>query len=106
MGAGRSAVSADAKLYCVAGGAQPRFLTAYEGEADSGRMPGAAETMGAGAAAQRIATSAALTAGTHAGREVRRASNSAEASTLAKTLAKRIGQFAVSQGWIAADAAG
>lgn len=102
LGAGRSTITADTQLYYAAGVAQPRFLTAFEGEADSGRMPGAAETMGAGAAAQRLATSAALTAGTHVAGETRRASGTAEAGNLAKALADRIGQFAMSQGWIPA----
>jgi hypothetical protein len=104
LGAGRSTVTADAQLYYVSGPAQPRFLTAFEGEADSGHMPGAAETMGAGAAAQRIGTSAALTGGTHLAGEQNRAADTAEAAALAKTLALRIGTFAVSQGWLPPDA--
>lgn len=100
LGAGKSTVSADTQLYYVSGNESPRFLSAFEGQADSGRMPGAAETMGAGAAAQRIGTSAALTGATHAGAETRRTSDTAEASQLADGLAKQIGQFAVAQGWI------
>ncbi|HVY16247.1 MAG TPA: DUF4410 domain-containing protein [Rhodopila sp.] len=100
FGAGKSTVSADSQLYFAAGAEQPRFLTAFNGEADSGHMPGAAETMGAGAAAQRLATSAAVTGATHAGLETRRATDTAEADRLADALASRVGQFAVSQGWI------
>jgi hypothetical protein len=75
-------------------------MTAVEGEADSGHMPGAAETMGAGAAAQRAASSAALTGATPAGAEARSTTDTAEAGALADQLALRIGQFAVTQGWI------
>lgn len=100
LGAGKSTVSADAQLFYAAGPVQPRFLTAFEGQADSGHMPGAAETMGAGAVGEHLATSAALTGATHGAGEMRRASDSAEANNLADGLAKQIGMFAASQGWI------
>jgi hypothetical protein len=100
LGAGKSTVSADAQLYHLTATAAPRFVTAFEGKADSGRMPGAAETMGAGAAAQRIGTSAVLTGATHAGAETRRTSDTAEAGSLANEIALRVGQLAVAQGWI------
>jgi hypothetical protein len=104
LGAGRSSVSADAQVYRLTQIAPPRFVMAFEGQADSGHMPGAAETMGAGAAAQRIGTSAALTGATHAGAESRRTGDTAEAASLADEIAMRIGQLAVSQGWIAQTA--
>lgn len=104
LGAGKSTVSADAQLYYMEGYEQPRFISAFEGEADSGRMPGAAETMGAGAAAQRIGTSAVMTGATHAAGETRRATDTAEADRLAEGLAAQVGRFAVAQGWIAPTA--
>jgi hypothetical protein len=104
LGAGKSSVSADAQVYRLTQTAPPRFVTAFEGQADSGHMPGAAETMGAGVAAQRIGTSAALTGATHAGAESRRTGDTAEAASLANEIAMRIGQLAVSQGWIAQTA--
>jgi hypothetical protein len=100
LGAGKSSIGADTQLYRLTQTAPPRFVTAFEGQADSGHMPGAAETMGAGAAAQRIGTSAALTGATHAGAETRRTSDTAEAGSLADEIASRIGQLAVAQGWI------
>jgi hypothetical protein len=100
LGAGKSSVSADTQIYYATASAAPRFMMAFDGEADSGRMPGAAETMGAGAVAQRAATSAALTGATHAGAETRRTTDTAEAGKLADAIALRIGQFAVGQGWI------
>jgi hypothetical protein len=103
LGAGKSSVSADAQIYRLTQTAPPRFVTAFEGQADSGQMPGAAETMGAGAAAQKIGTSAA-TGAAHAGGEARRTSDTAEAGALAGEIAMRIGQFAVAQGWIAQTA--
>jgi hypothetical protein len=104
LGAGRSSVSADTQVYYTVAAGPPRFMMAFEGEADSGRMPGAAETMGAGAVAQRAATSAALTGATHVGLETRRATDTAEASKLADAIALRVAQFAVSQGWISQSA--
>jgi hypothetical protein len=101
LGAGKSTVSADAQLYHLTRMAPPRFMMAFEGKADSGRMPGAAETMGAGAAAQRIGTSAALTGATHAGAEAYRTGDAAEAGSLADEIALRVGQLAVEQAWIA-----
>ncbi len=100
LGAGKSSVTASAQLYSVAGAPPPRFVMAFEGHADSGRAPGAAETMGAGAVAQRAATSAVLTGATHARSETHRATDTAEADELAQAIAGKIGQFAVDQGWI------
>lgn len=104
LGAGKSTVTADAQLYYAVDDARPRFLTAFEGEADSGRTPGAAETMGVGGAAERRSASAALTGATHAGSETSRATDTAEADKLAEGLASQIGRFAVSQGWLPASA--
>ena len=104
LGAGKSSVTADTQVYYSTAAGPPRFMMAFEGEADSGRMPGAAETMGAGAVAQRAATSAVLTGAAHAGTETRHATDMAEADKLADAIALRVGQFAVSQGWISKDA--
>jgi hypothetical protein len=104
LGAGKSSVSADMQLYYQAPGVPPRFMTAYQGQADSGRMPGAAETMGAGAVAGSLARTAAVSGTMHATSETRRASDSKEASRLADGLAKQIGEFAVAMGWIPAAA--
>jgi hypothetical protein len=101
LGAGKSSVSADTQLYYLsAPTAPPRFLTAYEGAVDSGRMPGAVGTMGAGAAAQRVETSAVLSGGAHAYGESRKATDTAEAGSLANAIAYQVGRFAVMQGWI------
>jgi hypothetical protein len=100
LGSGKSSISADAQLYALSVAGPPRFMTAFEGQADSGNAPGAAETMGAGAAAERVGSSAALTGATHAGAETRRTTDTAEATQLADAIALRVGQFGVTQGWI------
>ncbi len=105
LGAGKSSVSADAELFYVADTAsQPRLLMSFQGEADSGRAPGMAETMGAGAVTQHVAESAGAGIALHGASETSRTSDTSEAGRLADALAKRIGTFAVSQGWIPASA--
>jgi hypothetical protein len=100
LGAGKSRINADAQIYYVTNPTQPLFLQSFTGEADSGRAPGAAETMGAGAAAGRIVTATAVTAGTHTFAEARRTTDEANADKLADALARQIGGYAVNQGWI------
>jgi hypothetical protein len=100
LGAGKSSVSADMQLYYQAPGQAPRFMSAFQGQADSGHMPGAAETMGVGAAAGTLAGSAALSGAMHVGAESRSAPDTREAGRLADGLARQIGEFAVSMGWI------
>ena len=100
LGAGKSSISADMQLYYQAPGLPARFMTAYQAQADSGRMPGAAETMGAGAVAGSLASSTVVSGAMHATSESRGASDSGEASRLADGLARKIGEFAVSMGWI------
>jgi hypothetical protein len=72
LGAGKSSVSADTQIYYATGrSAPPRFIMSFTGEADSGHLPGAAETLGAGVAAQSIGRSEVITGATHAGAETR-----------------------------------
>jgi hypothetical protein len=99
FGAGQSKLSANAQLYYVTPEGA-RFLTAFDGEANSGHAPGAAGTMGAGAVGERLASSAAISGTMHAGIESRKTSAEAEADELADALAKRVGLFAAAQGWI------
>jgi hypothetical protein len=100
LGAGKSSVSADMQLYYQVPGQAPRFMNAFQAQADSGHMPGAAETMGVGAAAGTLATATAVSGAAHATAESRRATDTREASRLADGLARQIGEFAVSMGWI------
>src|SRR5690606_8091461 len=63
LGAGRSRVAADTTVAYAAPDAGNRTLLEFRADAESGRKPGAAETMGVGAVAGRLATSAAVAAG-------------------------------------------
>jgi uncharacterized protein DUF4410 len=104
LGAGKSSVSADAQLYYAAYPAPPRLLSAFQGSSDSGRAPGIVGTAGVGAAAGRLATSAAVGGAMHAGLEARRTGDSANATRLADALGRQIGRFAAAQAWIAPGA--
>jgi hypothetical protein len=101
LGAGKSTISAGTQIYYAADrGAPPRFMMSFEGQADSGHLPGAVETMGAGAAAQSVGRSEVITGATHAGAETRQSTDTGEANKLADGIALRVAQFAVDQGWI------
>ena len=104
LGSGKSSVSADAQLYYVAYAAAPQFISAFQASSNSGRAPGVAGTMGVGAAAERLASSAVIGGAMHAGAESRRTGDAANATRLADALGKQIGRFAVAQQWIAPDA--
>ena len=104
LGAGRSSVTADAQLYVLSDSGTPRLLQSFHGSSDSGRMPGAVGTMGVGAAAGSLGTSAALSGGMHGVSEMHRTTDEENATRLADALAKQIGDFAAAQGWIAAAA--
>jgi hypothetical protein len=104
LGAGASSIEADAQVYYRRSSGQPELLESFQASADSGRMPGAAETMGAGAAAGRLATSAVASGGMHAFSETRESGDEGDAQSLARGLALQIGQFSAQQGWIPASA--
>jgi hypothetical protein len=99
LGAGQSEVRARADAYYYRDEAGLRLVESFAAEAESSRKPGAAETMGAGAATGRVVESAAMTAGTGAmlGGDVE-----ADGERLAKAIAKQLAQFFAKQGWIAA----
>jgi hypothetical protein len=99
FGAGQSRVLAHAQLFTIGPDGAQHFLEAMTATADSGRMPGGAATMGAGAAAQTVAVSGAA----HAAGEAREGPD-AEAARIGEALAERIGRYAVARGWIAAGA--
>jgi len=104
LGAGKSSVSADMQLYLAEGPGQPRFVSAFSGSDDSGRTPGLAVGMGAGAATGHLMTSAVAGTALHVHSETNGATSDSQAANLARSLAAQIGQFAVSQGWIPPEA--
>jgi hypothetical protein len=100
LGAGKSEVSTSVQiLYKPAGGAA-QLVQSFDVSADSGKMPGVAETAGVGAVAGHVAVSAAAGAGLHGASEAKRDSVSADARHLGDSIAKQIAQVGVAQGWM------
>jgi hypothetical protein len=103
FGAGASKLDTQVKVYQVAGGTTAQLLD-FTTHAESGKMPGAAFTMGAGAAAQGGVTAAtgAATMGL-AGAKTYRSATGYLAGSTAKQIVAYFSQYAANQGWISAD---
>lgn len=102
LGAGKSEVGASVRiLYKPADGA-PMPLQSFAAEANSGHMPGVAETAGVGAAAGHLAMSAAAGAGLHGVSEAKRDSISADARRLGDSIAKQVVAANAANGWMSA----
>jgi hypothetical protein len=95
LGAGRTDVQAEVVLY-----ENGLLVEQLETDAKSGMKPGMAETMGAGAAAGNLATSAVVSAGMAGASEAFGANVEADAARMAKKLAKQLEQFFARKGWI------
>jgi hypothetical protein len=80
-----------------------RLLDAFEVDAKSGATPGMAETMGAGAAAGHLATSAAVSVAKAAAGEKFGDDVEADARRTASSIAKLLESSFVRQGWIPAE---
>lgn len=104
LGAGKSSLAADMQLYFAEGQDRPRFLTSFTGSDNSGRMPGLAEGMGAGAVGGHLLAATAVGSAMHVRSETHGATSDSEAAKVGEGLAKQIGTFAVSQGWIPPNA--
>jgi hypothetical protein len=104
LGAGQSAVEARAEIYYVARGGGTQLVESYDTDAESSRKPGAAETMGVGAAAGRAAESGVMTGAAGAAPSLS-GDVEADGARMGKAIAKQMSGFFASQGWIpAADA--
>jgi uncharacterized protein DUF4410 len=97
LGAGKSEIQARADLYSSAGAGEPRFIESLAADAQSSRKPGAAETMGAGAAAGRVVESGAVGVATGV---TMSGDVEADGERMAKAIAKQLAAFFVQQGWI------
>lgn len=76
-------------------------LEEFTTDARSGYKPGAAETMGAGAAAGNLAAAAAVSAGAGVLSETLSADVDADAKRTADRVAQQLQQYFAQQGWIA-----
>lgn len=98
FGAGMSNVSATAQLLYVRNGGAPQLLQSYQGDANSGRMPGLA----AGAASS-AATGSAVGAIAGLGLKVVNAPKTevgSRAQSMARRMSVNLGQFFAQEGWI------
>jgi len=100
LGAGKSVVVAELQVIYRRPGAEPRLLQTLTVSSDSGRAPGAAETMGVGAAAGNLGVSAALSGGTHLASESRRAGVDDEADRAAEMMADNVQTLLEQHGWV------
>jgi hypothetical protein len=91
LGAGASTVQAHVECYLNKPGGNA-LLTEFNATSQSSRKPGAAETMGAGAAPEVAATASGAT-------EMKQGAEG-DANRMAKGIAKEITKTMKSQGWI------
>lgn len=100
LGAGKSEVGASVAVsYRPAHGA-PQPLATFAAQADSGHMPGIAETAGVGAVAGQVATSAAVSGGLHGVSETRHDTVSSDTERLAKSIAKQFAAANAKNDWL------
>lgn len=101
LGAGHSDVQAEVQVLMTApAGLEP--MAEFTTDARSGYKPGAAETMGAGAATGAIAASAAVNVAGEAGiSDQLSADVGADAKRMAEAIAEKLQAWFAQQGWIA-----
>jgi Domain of unknown function (DUF4410) len=105
FGAGTSKLDTQVQIYQYNAGTPDQLLN-FTTHAESGKMPGAAVTMGAGAAAQGGVTLAAGAASMGvAGAKTYRSSMGFLADSTAKQIVAYFSQYAAKQGWISHDQA-
>jgi len=99
LGAGRSDVEALVQVYEASGSRLVR-LEEFSTTAKSGIKPGAAETMGMGAAAGTLAVSAAVTVGGAIASEALGANVEADSRRTASSIADQLQDYFTRQGWL------
>lgn len=102
LGAGRSEVRTAVQVAELFPSGR-RLLDQFEIDAKSGLKPGAAETMGVGAAAGALAASAAVTAAGSVGMEAFGTDVDADAERTASKIASALQDFFARQGWVSAS---
>lgn len=103
LGAGKSELGTSVQLLYKPAGGAPRLVQSFDASADSGKMPGIAETAGVGAAAGHLATSAAAGAGLHGVSETNHGGAAGNAKKLAESIAKEVAEIGKTQGWMPAE---
>ncbi len=103
FGLGRTDVKANVQVYDAAATGR-RVVEKFTTDAKSGRKPGMALFVGAGALAGHAAVSTLVSGGMSAASEKFSANVEADAKRTARDIAKQLGQFFVRQNWIPASA--
>ncbi|MFM0695500.1 DUF4410 domain-containing protein [Paraburkholderia graminis] len=102
LGAGKSEVSASIQILYKPAAGTPIELQSFSANADSGHMPGIAETAGVGAAAAHVATAAATGTALHGASEAKQGGMSGDAKKLGDSIAKQIAAVSTANGWMSA----
>jgi len=100
LGTGRTSVEANVQVYDLTPQGM-RTIDTLRADAKSGYKPGMALMMGVGGIAGNLVTSAVVSSVTTAGSELSWSTVDADGKRLANNVAKSLGQFFVTQGWIA-----
>ncbi|ACC74481.1 DUF4410 domain-containing protein [Paraburkholderia phymatum] len=103
LGAGKSEVTAHVQVLYKPAGGMPQLVQTFDADANSGHMPGVAETAGVGAAVGHVATSAAAGGALHVGAEHKGDTVTSDAKKVADSVAKQVAQIGVAQGWVPGD---
>lgn len=102
LGAGKSEVGASVQLLYKPADGTPVLLETFTADADSGHIPGMAETAGVGAAAGHLAMSAAAATSVHGATEAKRTTLSGDAQRLGDSIAKQVLTANAANGWVTA----
>ncbi|MBP0590088.1 DUF4410 domain-containing protein [Paraburkholderia sp. LEh10] len=105
LGAGKSDVKAHVQVLYKPAGGMPQLVQTFDADANSGHMPGVAETAGVGAAVGHVATSAAVGGALHVGSEHKGDTVTSDAKKLADSVAKQVAMIGVEEGWMSSDQA-
>ena len=99
LGMGSTEVRTMTQVYGIIQG-EKELVDQFNVRAKSGRKPGMAETMGVGAAAGRVVTSAVISSGVAVGSEAFGDSIDADAARAAKVIARQLRSLYLAEGWI------
>lgn len=103
FGSGASKLDTRVKVYQVSGGS-PRRVLEFQTHVESAKMPGAAVTMGAGAAATGAVTAgSAVAAAGMAGVKAHQSSMGALTDETSEQVTAYLSQYFAKQGWISSD---
>lgn len=102
LGAGKSTVSVAIEVWYLAADGRTELIETSESSADSGRAPGLAESLGAGAVADHLAQSAAVGGLVHHDAEAKRTPPVDEARRIGDAVADEVRKLCVARGWLKA----